>query len=37
LPESGHSDPVLGSAEGLQESVDVGEQQRFAEELVDPG
>ena len=26
-----------GSAEGLHESVDVGEQQRPAEELVDPG
>ena len=37
----GHAGPrlrhVLGSGEGLEESVDVGEQQRLADELVDPG
>ena len=31
------SRPLLGSAKALEESVDVGEQQRLAEELLDPG
>jgi hypothetical protein len=34
-PKENHS--CASPAEGLQESVDVGEQQRLAEELVDSG
>ena len=37
VPLARHPGPMLGSAEALQESVHVGEQQRLAEELVDPG
>ncbi len=37
VPLARHPGPMLGSAEALQESVDVGEQQRLVEELVDPG
>jgi hypothetical protein len=35
--ERAHPDPVFGSAEGLQQCVDVGEQQRVSEKFVDPG
>jgi hypothetical protein len=36
-PAGARAPNPFGSTDGLQESVDAGEQQRFAEELVDPG